>query len=46
MTLKVDFKVLMKNRRLYFQIPLTLEKIIDVACDACLRKKYSSFSRT
>jgi hypothetical protein len=45
MTLKVNFKVLMKNRHPYFQIPLTLEKIIDVACDACLGKKYrSSFS--
>jgi hypothetical protein len=44
MTLKVNFKVLMKNTHPYFQIPSTLEKIIDVACDAWLGKKYSSFS--
>jgi hypothetical protein len=45
MTLKVNFKVLMKNRHPYFEILLTLERIIDVACDAWLRKKYRhSFS--
>jgi len=46
MTFKLNFKVLMKIKHPYFQIPLTLEKIINVACDACLGKKYSSFSWT
>jgi hypothetical protein len=44
MTFKLNFEVLMKNKHPYFQIPLTLEKIINVACDASLGKKYSSFS--